>query len=510
MSLYNRMTEAIKENIEKFDKLLTLVPLYQMTDKRELDRERNEFIADITVKEEKKEKLKQMIDDLKDVNEGDFFSFENDGTIITSKDNTQAKTQAETQAETQEIQKLERKTWSFGKVHNIDETEAAKTIKNAFFAKSIIKTNKEKVAIPIIKNEKSPDVIALEKQIKCIECSIKKLELNLKLTNEDGIKDDEFLKLLTEISRFCGTETGEMDCDTDLQDFVNEAILKRDMNSIAGLIKMASFMCPILAFANKSLYSDLAASGAAAIPENTDQNTVGICSKIIGYITRSGNEGLLTIDDTATEIDFLDKVHDNGVIEAIVSFVGIGSANKNRSIEEQIKGSIRSVVRRTINNTIKTVFETATFYQKTICMVFITLLSTHIYLTLCMNNVKDTEAYYKSYIEYAYDNMTNTTMKIDFGNKSILNTTGGKKASKSRRAAKPRATRAAKAVSKAIAKAAAAKPKAAANATKPTTKPTKANAKPTKANAKPTNAKPVANATAKPTKAATTAPKKKK
>jgi hypothetical protein len=263
------------------------------------------------------------------------------------------------------------------------------------------------------------------------------------------------------------------------------------MNSIAGLIKMASFMCPILAFANKSLFSDFA--GAAVIPENTDQNTVNICSKIIGYITRSGNEGLLTIDDTGTGIDFLDKAHNNGVIEGIVSFVGIGSVNRDGSIEKKIKDSIRSVVRRTIKNTIKTVFETATFYQKTICIVFITLLSTHIYLTLCMNNTKnsviDTEKYYKSYIEYAYDNMTNSTMKIDFGNKSILNTTGGKKASKSRRAAKPRATRAAKAVSKAIAKVAAAKPKpkSSSNATKPT--------------------KPKA---AKPTKAAKAAPKKKK
>ena len=125
----------------------------------------------------------------------------------------------------------------------------------------------------------------------------------------------------------------------------------------------------------------------------------------------------------------------------------------------------------------------------------------HIYLTLCKNNNENgldkglniTEAYYKSSIEYAYNNMTNNNMKIDFGNMTILNTTGGKKASKSRRAAKPRATRAAKAVSKAIAKAAAAKPKpiakANANATKPTTKPTNATAKPKAAKpAKPAKA----------------------
>ena len=247
---------------------------------------------------------------------------------------------------------------------------------------------------------------------------------------------------------------------------------------------MASFMCPILAFANKSLFSDLTAeaetSGAA-------EKTVGICSKIIGYITRSGNEGVLTFDDTATELDFIDKTHGIGVTEAIVSFVGVGGADK--SIETKITGSIRSVVSRTVKNTIDTVLKTATLYQKIICMVFITLLSTHIYLTLIKKNgnVDDTEKYYKSSIEFLYDNMTNETMKIGFGDMKMLNstTTGGKRASKSRRAAnaaKPRATRAAKAVSKAIAKAVA-KPKTV-NATKPN--PKAPTAKPTKTPPKPT------------------------
>ena len=252
---------------------------------------------------------------------------------------------------------------------------------------------------------------------------------------------------------------------------------------------MASFMCPILAFANKNLFSNLTATGEIAQQKDIEENTVGICSKIIGYITRSGNEGVLTFDDTASELDFIDKAHDMGVTEAIVSFVGIGGANKD--IETKIAGSIRSVVRGTVKNTIETVLKTATFYQKFICIVFITLLSTHIYLTLCKNggNPTDAEEYYKSSIEFLYNNMTNESMKIGFGNETI--TTGGKRASKSRRAAnaaKPRATRAAKAVSKAIAKAVA-KPKT------PTAKPTK----PTKQPIKPT-AKAVAKA----------APKKKK
>lgn len=372
--------------------------------------------------------------------------------------------------------------WSFNTVPKIQETRQAKAIKNAYVSSSVI-LNKN--ATPSTDNIST--IENLQKQIKCIECSIKKLELNLKLTNEDGIKDEEFLTLLTEISGLCGTETGEDDCKTNLQEFVDEVILKRDMNSIAGLIKMASFMCPILAFANKNLFSNLTATGEIAQQKDIEENTVGICSKIIGYITRSGNEGVLTFDDTASELDFIDKAHDMGVTEAIVSFVGIGGANKD--IETKIAGSIRSVVRGTVKNTIETVLKTATFYQKFICIVFITLLSTHIYLTLCKNgsNPTDAEEYYKSSIEFLYNNMTNESMKIGFGNETI--TTGGKRASKSRRAAnaaKPRATRAAKAVSKAIAKAVA-KPKPLPKT--PTAKPTKPTKQPIKPTAKPTDAK---------------------
>ena len=380
------------------------------------------------------------------------------------------------------LNKINNLSWSFEKGPTAKDTENAKIIKNAYTASSVILSNKIGTKSPIIEEE---TIEKLQKKIKCIECSIKKLELNLKLTNEDGIKDDEFLTLLTKISGLCGTETGAEDCETNLQEFVDEVILKRDMNSIAGLIKMASFMCPILAFANKSLFSDLTAE--AAETSGAAEKTVGICSKIIGYITRSGNDGKLSIEDTATELDFIDKTHGIGVTEAIVSFVGVGGANKG--IEEKIAGSIRSVVSRTVKNTIDTVLKTATLYQKIICMVFITLLSTHIYLTLCNNNgnVNDTEKYYKSSIEFLYDNMTNETMKIGFGDMKMLNstTTGGKRASKSRRAAnaaKPRATRAAKAVSKAIAKAVA-KPKTV-NATKPN--PKAPTAKPTKTPPKPT------------------------
>ena len=115
-------------------------------------------------------------------------------------------------------------------------------------------------------------------------------------------------------------------------------------------------------------------------------------------------------------------------------------------------------------------------------MAFITLLSTHILLTMKINenNPEGIEDYYSSTIQNVYDNITNTTMRI--GNETSITSGGG---GIKRRQRTPKV---AKQPSKASSKPA--------NATKP--KP-KTPTKPTKQPIKPT-AKAVAKA----------APKKKK
>ena len=190
-----------------------------------------------------------------------------------------------------------KKTWSFSDVPTTEDVKKQKDMMNAISSVNLMDSIKEKAEQKTDTKEKGndPTINDLLEQIKCIKCSIKKLELNLKLTNEDGINDGELLTLLQEISGLCGKEGSVKDCDTDLQDFVDEIILKRDMNSIAGLIKLASFMCPFLAFANKSLFSELEVGTELVVKE---PETVGICSKIIGYIAGTGSDTELSIKDT--------------------------------------------------------------------------------------------------------------------------------------------------------------------------------------------------------------------
>ena len=107
-------------------------------------------------------------------------------------------------------------------------------------------------------------------------------------------------------------------------------------------------------------------------------------------------------------------------------------------------------------------------------MAFITLLSTHILLTMKINenNPEGIEDYYSSTIQNVYDNITNTTMRI--GNETSITSGGGKKKKQQRQ----RTPKVAKQLSKASSKPA--------NATKPKPKPKAANAiKPTKPKAAP-------------------------
>ena len=377
------------------------------------------------------------------------------------------------------IGELPKRIWSFSKVPTTEDVNNDKITRSALKSAAImidLKTKNHQ------KNEKAA-AFDLEQRIKCIECSIKKLELNLKLTNEDGIKDSELFTLLEEISKLCGNNEGKSECNNeDLQDFVDEVILKRDMNSMSVLIKLASFICPILAFSNKTLVSQLGEASNTLgndITNEKSKQAVSICSRIIGMIAGTGCDYKEELETAGEIISFIDATHDVGVIEGLVSFVGLGKTD-GTNIEKKIAGSITSIVRKTAKNTIDIFLKTATKYQKFICMAFITLLSTHILLTMKINenNPEGIEDYYSSTIQNVYDNITNTTMRI--GNETSITSGGG---GIKRRQRTPKV---AKQPSKASSKPA--------NATKPlpktpTAKPTKPTKQPIKPTAKPTNAK---------------------
>lgn len=314
---------------------------------------------------------------------------------------------------------------------------------------------------------KDADKITIE--LNCIKCSIKKLELDMKLANEDSIGDEEFLKLVKEITTLCSkyTECGEIDID----DFINGAIMKRKMNKLSAIIKIASVILPILSVANKTLLTHLG-NETIVITDDTITKTQKMCSYIVAYILGSSTTTEQigeNLENISGVVDYTDTLLDAGIIEGIFSFV----SDKGQNIVN-IVSNVKDVVVKTYKQTNRNViFSMLPSSQKLISIALLTLLSINILLNIHINN-NDSNPNYTE--KLYYDIYQNATKNLTIGNGTT--TGGGKRTSKSRRAAnaaKPRA-----------------KPKPA-NATKPKT-PTK----PTKQPAKPKPTKPTKPA--KPTK----------
>lgn len=317
------------------------------------------------------------------------------------------------------------------------------------------------------------DKITIE--LNCIKCSIKKLELDMKLANEDSIGDEEFLKLVKEITTLCSKykECNEIDID----DFINGAIMKRKMNKLSAIIKIASVILPILSVANKTLLTHLG-NDTIVITDGTITKTQKMCSYIVAYILGSSTTTEQigeNLENISGVVDYTDTLLDAGIIEGIFSFV----SDKGQNIVN-IVSNVKAVVVKTYQQTNRNViFSMLPSSQKLISIALLTLLSINILLNININNNESNPTYTE---DLYYDIYQNATKNLTIGNGTT--TGGGKRISKSRRtanAAKPRA-----------------KPKPA-NATKPLPKtPTKPTKQPPK-----TPPKPTAKAAAK------TAPKKK-
>ena len=271
------------------------------------------------------------------------------------------------------------------------------------------------------------DKITIE--LNCIKCSIKKLELDMKLANEDSIGDEEFLKLVKEITTLCSkyTECGEI----DIEDFINGAIMKRKMNKLSAIIKIVSVILPILSVANKTLLTHLG-NDTIVITDGTITKTQKMCSYIVAYILGSSTTTEQigeNLENISGVVDYTDTLLDAGIIEGIFSFV----SDKGQNIVN-IVSNVKDVVVKTYQQTNRNViFSMLPSSQKLISIALLTLLSINILLNIHINNNDSNPTYTE---ELYYDIYQNATKNLTIGNGT---TTGGGKKRKQRQPLKPRA-----------------------------------------------------------------------
>jgi hypothetical protein len=161
-------------------------------------------------------------------------------------------------------------------------------------------------------------------QLDVMKCSINKLELNMKLVNEENIDDKEFEKL-----KVCcegdnvRNYTGIKEICNDNLKFIEAAKLKQSFNKFSSYVKIVTFICPVLSIVNIGLLKQ--------ISQNTDLITVdkvnkahAICDDVIAGISSGikGISGILDNTENVAEIlDFVGKSNDAGATETAVDVI---------------------------------------------------------------------------------------------------------------------------------------------------------------------------------------------
>ena len=269
------------------------------------------------------------------------------------------------------------------------------------------------------------------KRLDKINCSIQKLELNMKLVKDEDINADEY----TNLEKICTNgDLSTVDEDTinvesDISNFIKEIKEKKYMNKISSLLKFLSFIFPSLSIVNTGLLKQVKLLDIA--PKKL-KIAARICDGVISSIT-----GLLDNSDNAeSAIDFIIKGDDVGVVEKIGTSISSISSSIS-SISNTI--SIKAI------GTIKNIDAISVFSSKNkaplkTLFVFLSLLSTFILCRVLLDetSIEESQEYFKEFISVASTNITLITNGRRGGGKRSYSKTA--KPNKSKVSAKPAKT----------------------------------------------------------------------
>ena len=268
-----------------------------------------------------------------------------------------------------------------------------------------------------------------QKEIICIKCSIKKLELDMKLTKEDSIEDDEFISLINEIKSLC-IECG---CTEDeINKFTQDAIMKRCMNKVGAFIKVVAFIFPTLSNLNLFLIKQFKKNSnlSIVVSHSHIEKAQQMCCFIVTYLYGAGITGRKTaklLNDFNEGVDYVGKLQDANIIEYLVNPSRYGFL-------EPIIVPVNEIIYGVMSSTSPEIFEKLSSYQKLILIIFISYLSVNILLNMAMYGDKYTENLYGT----IYANFRNTTDNFRLTN-------GGKRSRQKKQQSSKKTTKAAKA-----------------------------------------------------------------
>jgi|UniRef100_A0A6C0CE48 hypothetical protein len=169
-----------------------------------------------------------------------------------------------------------------------------------------------------------------EKRLEAIECSIKKIELQLKLVDGEIMGNKEFGELKKEIMDCSKPTFSNMD---EIMEFLRSADNKRADNRYKYILNVISIVCPLLSACNIGFLKEINPEEISteligdAINKTTSYLTT--VKQAVNYFIENGDEGAGKID-TLMDLNVLSSdAFDNYREGAEISAVMIGKMSRN-------------------------------------------------------------------------------------------------------------------------------------------------------------------------------------
>lgn len=169
----------------------------------------------------------------------------------------------------------------------------------------------------------------INKRLDDIECSLKKLELNLRLVDEDDIKESEFSVLKDKIRDKCET-------DKNKEEFLTSMTTKRYNNRLKKIVNYLSFICPVLSIINQtSIPNIISTELAPAVIKDT-------LTSLHLFAGQSSTKFQKVLDSATSNVDLVDKgletdlfsLPDN--LKTIISDLKTGVSNKGTAVSKSV------------------------------------------------------------------------------------------------------------------------------------------------------------------------------
>ena len=180
----------------------------------------------------------------------------------------------------------------------------------------------------------------INKRLDDIECSLKKLELNLRLVDEDDIKEPEFSVLKDKIRDKCET-------DKNKEEFLTSMTTKRYNNRLKKIVNYLSFICPVLSIINQtSIPNIISTELAPAVIKDT-------LTSLHLFAGQSSTKFQKVLDSTTSNVDLVDKALETDLfslpdnfktrISALISALTSSVSNKGTAVSNSVSKIVNNI-----------------------------------------------------------------------------------------------------------------------------------------------------------------------